>query len=95
MQAGCDYQFAGGVVVGVVGDYGWTNAKGSHASAREFGVFYHSDIDSVASVTGRVGYAWDRLLGYVKAGGSWEEVDYAASTILIGTAYRASDTRSG
>jgi outer membrane immunogenic protein len=95
VQAGCDYQFAGGVVVGVVGDYGWTNAKGSHASAREFGVFYHSDIDSVASVTGRVGYAWDRLLGYVKAGGSWEEVDYAASTILIGTAYRASATRSG
>ncbi len=95
VQAGCDYQFAGGVVLGVSGDYGWTNAKGSHASAREFGVSYHSDIDSLASVTGRIGYAWDRLLGYVKAGASWEEVDYSASTILIGTAYRASDTRSG
>jgi opacity protein-like surface antigen len=35
------------------------------------------------------------LLGYVKAGASWEEVDYSASTILIGTAYRASDPRSG
>ena len=71
VQAGCDYQFAGGIVVGVAGDYGWTNATGSHASAREFGVSYHSDINSLASVTGRLGYAWDRLLGYVKAGASW------------------------
>jgi outer membrane immunogenic protein len=95
VQAGCDYQFAGGIVVGIAGDYGWTDAKGSHASAREFGVFYHSDIESLASVTGRVGYAWDRLPGYVKVGGAWESVDYSASTILIGTAYRASETRSG
>jgi outer membrane immunogenic protein len=95
VQAGCDYQFTGGVVLGVAGDYGWTDAKGSHASAREFGVFYHSDIESLASVTGRVGYAYDRLLGYIKVGGAWESVDYSASTILIGTAYRASETRSG
>lgn len=95
MQAGCDYQFAGGIVVGMAGDYGWTDAKGSHDSAREFGVAYHSDIESLASVTGRVGYAWGRLLGYVKGGASWERVNYSASTILVGTAYRASDTRSG
>ena len=25
-----------------------------------------------ASVTGRIGYAWDRFLGYVKGGGAWE-----------------------
>jgi len=95
VQAGCDYQFPGGIVVGIAGDYGWTDAKGSHDSAREFGVAYHSEIESLASVTGRVGYAWDRLLGYVKGGASWEGVNYSASTILVGTAYRASDTRSG
>ncbi len=39
MQAGCDYQFPNGFVFGVQGDYGWTDAKGSHASARETGVF--------------------------------------------------------
>ena len=50
---------------------------------------------SLASVTGRVGYAWDRFLGYVKGGGAWEGDDYSASTILVGTAYTASDTRSG
>ena len=36
-QAGCDYQFAGGFVIGVQGDYAWTNAEGSHDSAREIG----------------------------------------------------------
>jgi outer membrane immunogenic protein len=82
-------------VVGIAGDYGWTDAKGSQASAFEFGVVDHGDSESLASVTGRVGDAWDRLLGYVKVGGAWESVDYSASTILIGTAYRASETRSG
>jgi outer membrane immunogenic protein len=95
VQAGCDYQFAGGFVIGAQGDYGWTNADGTHPSALETGVFYHSDVDSLASITGRIGYAWDRLLGYVKVGGAWGRVDYSASTILVGTAYTASDTRSG
>ncbi|HET7252512.1 MAG TPA: porin family protein, partial [Xanthobacteraceae bacterium] len=38
VQAGCDYQFAGGFVIGIQGDYGWTDAEGSHDSARESGV---------------------------------------------------------
>jgi outer membrane immunogenic protein len=72
VQAGCDYQFAGGFVIGIQGDYAWTDAKGSHDSARELGVAYHSKVKSLATATGRIGYAWDRLLGYVKGGGAWE-----------------------
>src|SRR5262249_42915103 len=34
-QVGCDYQFAGGFVIGVQGDDAWTNAEGSHDSARD------------------------------------------------------------
>jgi outer membrane immunogenic protein len=94
VQAGCDYQFAG-VVLGVQGDYGWTEANGTHASAREVGVYYHSEARALASVTGRIGYAWNRFLGYVKGGAAWERVDYSAATILIGTAYTASVTRPG
>ena len=48
-QAGCDYQFAGGFVIGVQGDYAWTNAEGSHDSAREIGVAYHSKVRSLAA----------------------------------------------
>jgi outer membrane immunogenic protein len=94
-QAGCDYQFAGGFVIGVQGDYAWADAEGSHDSAREIGVAYHSKVKSLATVTGRVGYAWDRLLGYVKGGGARERDDYWATTIILGTAYTAQVTRSG
>ena len=66
-QVGCDYQFAGGFVIGIQGDYAWTDAEGSHNSAREFGVAYHSQVESLATVTGRIGYAWDRFLGYAKS----------------------------
>jgi outer membrane immunogenic protein len=95
VQGGCDYQAPSGVVIGVAGDYGWTDADGTHPSARETGVFYHSDVEGLASVTGRLGYSFDRVLLYVEGGAAWERVDYRASTTMIGTAYRASDTRSG
>jgi outer membrane immunogenic protein len=76
VQAGCDYQTSSGFVVGVAGDYGWTDAEGSHASARETGVFYHSEADSLASVTGRIGYGWDRVLGYSAARFFFEKIPW-------------------
>src|SRR5207249_11809255 len=72
VQAGCDYQFAGGFVIGVAGDYAWTDASGSNASLVLPGAVNHTRIDSLASVTGRLGYSWVRFLGYVKGGGAWE-----------------------
>src|SRR5262245_25975260 len=93
-QAGCDYQFAGGFVLGVQGDYAWADAEGSHDSTREIGVAYHSKVKSLASITGRLGYAWGRFLGYLKGGGAWEHDDYWATTIILGTAYAARETRS-
>ena len=48
---------------------------------------------SLSSVTGRVGYAWDRFLGYVKGGGAWERDEYDSTDgVIIGA---ASLTRSG
>jgi outer membrane immunogenic protein len=95
VQAGCDYQFVGGFVIGIQGDYALTDAEGSHDSALEFGVAYHSKVKALASVTGRIGYAWDRFLGYVKGGGARERDNYWATTIVLGTAYTARETRSG
>jgi outer membrane immunogenic protein len=44
-------------------------------------------------VTGRVGYAWDRFLGYVKGGGAWESDEYSVfSGLAIST---ASEIRTG
>jgi outer membrane immunogenic protein len=93
IQGGCDYQFAGGFVIGIAGDYDWTNADASNASILFPGFTNHTRIRSLASVTGRIGYAWDRFLGYVKGGGAWERDEHDFSnSILIGT---AAVTRSG
>ena len=93
LQAGCDYQFAGGFVAGIAGDYAWTDADGSNLSFLFPGFTNHSRVKSLSSVTGRVGYAWDRFLGYVKGGGAWERDEYDfTGGVIIGT---ASETRSG
>jgi outer membrane immunogenic protein len=69
-QIGCNYQ-AGNVVFGIQGDYGWTDANNSHIDPFSNLTTLQSKTNSLASITGRIGYAWDRFLGYVKAGGAW------------------------
>ena len=93
VQGGCNYQF-GGIVVGIQGDYAWSNADGSSASVLFPGFTNHSRVESLGSVTGRVGYAWDRFLGYVKGGGAWERdnYDFTLGGVLVGS---ASETRGG
>lgn len=94
LQAGCDHAFAG-VVAGVQADIGWANARGSHDSTKEFGVAYHSEVEWIASLTGRIGKPFNRFLPYIKGGVAWERDRYSASTILTGTAYKAQKTRPG
>jgi outer membrane immunogenic protein len=80
-------------VIGVASDYAWTDADGSHFSPLFRGFVNHTKVDSLASVTGRLGYGWDRFLGYVKGGGAWERDKYDFSNgVIIG---RLDDTRSG
>jgi outer membrane immunogenic protein len=96
IQAGCNYQFAGGWVIGIQGDYGWSNAQGSHVDPFVALTTLTSNTKSLGSVTGRIGYAWDRFLGYVKGGGAWERDDYA--WFLTGAptfGFTGSETRSG
>jgi len=94
VQAGCDYQFAGGFVIGIQGDYAWTDANGSNVNTFFPAFTDHSQIRSLSTVTGRVGYAWDRFLGYVKGGGAWERDNYEFR--LAGVTFSsASETRGG
>ncbi len=75
-QVGCNYQ-VGGWVFGIQGDYAWTDASGSSALIGVAGGTISSNVKGLASATGRVGYAWDRFLGYVKGGGAWEKDEYS------------------
>jgi outer membrane immunogenic protein len=100
VQVGCNYQFAGGWVVGIQGDYDWTRANGSHLDPFGGLTTLSSNTKSLGSVTGRIGYAWDRFLGYVKGGGAWERDRYdtyfGPLTTTPGTTFStASETRSG
>jgi outer membrane immunogenic protein len=98
-QVGCNYQ-VGGWVFGLQGDYAWSNASGSNSAAAFAAVAPavaltdQSQLQSLASVTGRVGYAWGRFLGYVKGGGAWEKNNY--SLLVRGvTAATVGETRGG
>ena len=65
------------------------------AAAHEIGVSYHSYVESLSSVTGRVGYAWGRFLGYARGGAAWERDKYSATTIVLGTAYNGGRDAAG
>jgi len=96
VQGGCDYQFAGHFVVGVQGDYSWTDAEGSHIDNALSILTNRTRIKSLSTVTGRVGYAWQQFLGYVKGGGAWERDEYDAFVTATGAPFdAASETRSG
>lgn len=94
-QAGCDYQFAGGVVIGIQGDYAWTNASGTNFDSFE-GTNDETRVRSLATVTGRLGYAWDRFLGYVKGGAAWERDEYVRIVPATGAVQASGrETRGG
>jgi outer membrane immunogenic protein len=102
-QVGCDYQFAGDWVIGIQGDYDWMNAGASHIDANT-GITLSSNARSLASVTGRLGHAWDRFLGYVRGGVAWERDNYTVTVptavffgrgVIPGFSADASETRSG
>jgi outer membrane immunogenic protein len=63
-------------VFGVQGDYLWANARGSNDNPITPALSDRSRVKSLGSVTGRVGYAWDRFLGYVKGGSAWQRTEY-------------------
>jgi outer membrane immunogenic protein len=92
-QIGCNYQVSMWVF-GIQGDYDWSNASGNAADAAFAGGTDRANVKSLASVTGRAGYAWDRFLGYVKGGGAWVSDNYSV-TSAVGLVSSASETRNG
>jgi len=96
VQGGCNYQLAGGWVLGIQGDYDWSDADGNHFDPVTTTTTIHSHTKSLASVTGRIGYAWDRLLGYVKGGAAWERDRYDITVNATGATFAtARETRGG
>jgi outer membrane immunogenic protein len=95
-QLGCNYKVSTWVL-GVQGDIAWSDASGTNVDqVSALGLTDRSKIDSLSSVTGRIGYAWDRLLAYAKGGGAWTHDKYDSFfTATNATFATASETRGG
>src|ERR1019366_1444389 len=90
-------------VIGIDGDYSWADLKGSGTDLSPTGNGTYSQINDkvswIATVTGRLGYAMNNWLLFVKGGGAWAGFSstaggYFATGVLANTSTSASD-RSG
>jgi outer membrane immunogenic protein len=69
-QVGANYQFWGGAVAGVEADFDWAGNHNNTSNAAA-GVTVTNNDRWLTTLTGRLGYAWDRVLVYGKGGGAW------------------------
>jgi outer membrane immunogenic protein len=76
---GYNYQL-GSIVLGVEGDYDWSNVKGSATCLVV--VVCTTENTWLATFRGRVGYAFDRWLPYITAGGAYGNVKATSSITL-------------
>jgi opacity protein-like surface antigen len=76
-QVGFDWQ-NGQWVLGVGADASWADLRGDNTCFSGLGgLNCQHTVNSFVTVTGRLGYAWDRALAYVKAGGAWTNTTYS------------------
>jgi outer membrane immunogenic protein len=90
-QIGCDYEFASSVVFGIEGSASGSTMKGSTFVGLPLGNpdigLVQANTDFLASVTGRVGYAFDNVLLYAKGGAALAGDKYNVSGTFTGLPY--------
>jgi outer membrane immunogenic protein len=105
-QAGFNFQ-SGAFVFGIEGQWSWTNADGEHTCVQPIvvvavipGLNCRTEMDWVATVAGRIGYAFNNVLLYAKGGVAFASEEY--SVFLTGLApptgpaiTAGDDTRTG
>jgi outer membrane immunogenic protein len=76
-QVGANYQFRSGVVIGAEAMFDWSTVSHNNpvtatdptgAVGANIGLV---DARWITTATGKLGYAWDRVLLYAKGGGAW------------------------
>jgi outer membrane immunogenic protein len=89
-QGGANYQI-GQFVLGVEGDWSWSGMTGGTTA---FASNFNTDIDWTATLTGRVGVAFDRLLVYGKGGAAWARDRFSTNFYTL-PGSEVTDTRLG
>jgi outer membrane immunogenic protein len=77
-QIGYNWQ-NGNWVTGVEAQGDWAHLRGSNAPASATQITDHTNISALYMATARVGYAWDRVLLYVKGGAALVPENYFAT----------------
>jgi outer membrane immunogenic protein len=94
-QIGYNWQ-AGSWVFGIEAQGNWADLTGSAPSTRLAGISASAHVDGIGLFTGRVGYAWNNVLLYVKGGAAVTSDQYNAfitgTGVIVAT---ASETRWG
>jgi outer membrane immunogenic protein len=100
LQLGYNWQVAPNWVLGLEGDISWTDVSSSQtapilafpggAPVAGASQFMSRDVNWLASIRGRIGYAWDRALLYFTGGFAWGDVDYAGNYAFPGIQYPTS-----
>lgn len=94
-QIGYNWQ-AGSWVFGLEAQGNWADMSGSAPSLLNPGISARARIDSIGLFTGRIGYAWNNVLLYVKGGGAVTSDRYNAFFTATGVdVATASETRWG
>ncbi len=91
-QIGCDYQFAPNWLAGVEGAASGMNLRGSTTVALPMGnpgdqATVTAQTNFIPSVTGRLGYAFDRLLLYGRGGVAWASDKYNINGMVTGQGF--------
>jgi outer membrane immunogenic protein len=104
-QVGCNYQFTPNLVIGIEGDGSAADIKGDLTRSVPFTIpndgsvvitgTAHGKTDWLASVTGRLGWAWDRWLIYAKGGAAWAGDKYSLDIPILSEHDEAKVTRTG
>jgi outer membrane immunogenic protein len=98
-QLGCDYQFASNWVIGIEG----AASGGNIGSQTNFttplipgdAATFKATTDFLMSVTGRVGYTWDRWMLYAKGGAAWAGDSYSTFDVAQTYSLQGLENRFG
>jgi len=86
---GYNWQINPWMVLGLEGDFDWVNFEGTSPCGTtiftfEFASTCHTKAKWTADLTGRVGFAVDRALLYLKGGAVWKKADHDATFNEVG-----------
>ena len=93
-QIGYNQQF-GNIVLGAEATLSDTTLSGDFRSVKSPAVTYSTDVNSIVTVTGRLGFAADQWLVYAKAGWAGAQVDISGRNTALPDSFSFDDRRNG